>query len=407
MTLHELKRSGLAERPARARIRTDQGDLIARARRVAAVAAEFAEEVDRAGRFPAEAIAAAKAEHLLGVMAPAKLGGEDADLTALAEVCYTLGRACASTAMVFAMHQVKVACVVRHGQDSDWIRNLICKLTKEQLLIASSTTEGQGGGNVRSSEAPVERAGARFSLQRDATVISYGAQADAIVTTARRAAEAAASDQVLVVLLKSDYTLEPTLSWDALGMRGTCSGGFNLVATGDDAQIVTTPYEAIHAQSMVPAAHILWSSVWAGIAAGAVERARGYLRKAMRGGGDLPPSAPYFSRATASLRALRALIVATLERYEDLAHDAGGLSAIEFQTAISLLKVDASELAVQTVMSALRVCGLSGYRNDTDVSIGRSLRDVLSSPIMINNDRILANVATATLLGEVAPSLRG
>ena len=80
---------------------------------------------------------------------------------------------------------------------------------------------------------------------------------------------------------------------------------------------------------------------------------------------------------------------------------------MEFQTAISLLKVDASELAVQTVMSAMRVGGLSSYRNDTDVSIGRHLRDVLSSPIMINNDRILGNVATATLLGEVAGALRG
>ena len=47
-------------------------------------------------------------------------------------------------------------------------------------------------------------------------------------------------------------------------------------------------------------------------------------------------------------------------------------------------------------MSAMRACGLSGYRNDGDFSIGRHLRDVLSSPIMINNDRILANVATAS-----------
>ena len=61
---------------------------------------------------------------------------------------------------------------------------------------------------------------------------------------------------------------------------------------------------------------------------------------------------------------------------------------------------------MQTVMSAMRVGGLSSYRNDTDVSIGRHLRDVLSAPIMINNDRILGNVATAQLLGEVAGSLR-
>ena len=56
-------------------------------------------------------------------------------------------------------------------------------------------------------------------------------------------------------------------------------------------------------------------------------------------------------------------------------------------------------------MHAMRACGLSGYRNDTDVSIGRHLRDVLSAPIMINNDRILASMGTATLMSTVPDSL--
>ena len=49
------------------------------------------------------------------------------------------------------------------------------------------------------------------------------------------------------------------------------------------------------------------------------------------------------------------------------------LSAIDFQTAINLAEGGCtSELAVQTVMNAMRATGLAGYRNDTDVSIGRS-----------------------------------
>jgi acyl-CoA dehydrogenase len=57
-------------------------------------------------------------------------------------------------------------------------------------------------------------------------------------------------------------------------------------------------------------------------------------------------------------------------------------------------------------MHAMRSCGLSGYRNDGDFSIGRHLRDVLSAPIMMNNDRILANIATANLMSAVPVSLR-
>ena len=76
------------------------------------------------------------------------------------------------------------------------------------------------------------------------------------------------------------------------------------------------------------------------------------------------------------------------------------------QLALNFLKVEASELAAETVMLSMRACGLSGYRNDTAFSLGRHLRDILSSPIMISNDRILANVAMASLLSGAPASLR-
>jgi acyl-CoA dehydrogenase len=81
--------------------------------------------------------------------------------------------------------------------------------------------------------------------------------------------------------------------------------------------------------------------------------------------------------------------------------DPEALAALDFQTEISLTKVEASELAAATVMSAMRACGLSGYRNDGEYSIGRFLRDVLSSPIMINNERILASLGSAALMSPI------
>ena len=162
------------------------------------------------------------------------------------------------------------------------------------------------GGNVRSSEAPVEHIDGRIHLVRDASVISYGAQADAIVTTARRDADAIASDQVLVVLEKKNYSLERTGGWDTLGMRGTCSSGFNLKAVGDAAQIMPVPYETIHSQSMVPAAHLMWSGVWAGIAAGAVERgAQIYAQSGARWRSSARPS-PFHHGAGEFAQAARA-----------------------------------------------------------------------------------------------------
>jgi acyl-CoA dehydrogenase len=385
----------------------DRSSFQLRAAFVADAAAMNAEAVDREARFPQHAIDTARKERLLGTQIPIEFGGDGASISEVAEMCYTLGRACSSTAMIFAMHQTKVACLVRHGAGSAWHETLMRRVAKEQLLLASSTTEGQNGGNIRFSSAAVERGGAEISLVRDATVISYGAQADGIVTIARRADDAAGSDQVLLAITRDNYTLEPTLAWETLGMRGTCSAGFKLAFKGSEQQIFPEPYEKIHAQTMTPVAHLCWSSVWAGIAAAAVDRAQMFIRKAARGaGGQMPPGAAHFTAAKMTLTKLRAVIIANLDSYEAHEHDKHALSSLDFQSQINLLKVEASELAVEAVMSAMRACGLSGYRNDGDFSVGRHLRDVLSSPLMINNDRILTNIASASLMSAVPAGLR-
>jgi acyl-CoA dehydrogenase len=382
-------------------------DLKLCAERAATTAAAHAAAVDREARFPEEAIAAMRAERLLGILAPADLGGEGATVSDVVDVCYMLGRSCGSTAMIYAMHQIMVALLVRHASDNPWHSRLLRRLCAEQMLLASSTTDGQGGGDLRTSTAAVEPDGARITVEKSAAVMSYGAQADGIVTTARRAPDAPGSDQVLVAFTKKDYFLERRSEWDTLGMRGTCSAGFLLKAGGERDQVLPQPYQTMHARTMMPVAHLMWSAVWAGIAAATVERARLFVRNAARrAGGQLPPGAAHFTRASASLGMLRALIGANLRRFEALAPDAVELEALDFQAALNLLKVNASELAVATVMSALQACGLSGYRNDGDFSVSRHLRDVLSSSVMINNDRILTNVASASLLTETPGLLR-
>jgi acyl-CoA dehydrogenase len=407
MNIQETRFRGSAAGEVSEQFLPDLGSFLQRTAVVASIAMAEADEVDREARFPKAAFDAARQQKLLGIQIPAELGGQAASISDVTEMCYTLGRACASTAMIFAMHQTKVACLVRHGTGSRWHEMLMRRVAAEQLLLASSTTEGQNGGNIRFSTAAVEHAGTEISLVRNATVISYGAEADGIVTIARRANDAAGSDQVLLAITKDDYTLERSLEWETLGMRGTCSAGFELKFKGSAEQIFPEAYDRIHAQTMTPFAHLCWSSVWAGIAAAAVDRAQSFIRKAARGsGGQMPPAAAHFTAAKMSLTKLRAVITANLDSYVAREDDERALSSLDFQSAINLLKVEASELAVATVMSAMRACGLSGYRNDGDFSVGRHLRDVLSAPIMINNDRILANVATSSLMSGVPASLR-
>jgi acyl-CoA dehydrogenase len=385
-----------------------QNDLTARARAAADVAKANAAAVDAEARFPSEAFGEIRRQRLLGIQVPQALGGEGASIAEIADVCYILGQACSSTALIYAMHQIKMACITRHAKGNAVLERILGRIAAEQLLMASSTTEGQAGGNVRSSEAAVEHDGAQVTLERKATVISYAVEADGVVTTARRAADAAGSDQVLLVLLKADYTLERLQVWDTLGMRGTHSEGFTLRARAAAEQIMPEPYERIHAQTMVPFAHLLWGSVWAGIAAAAAGKAQAFIRHAVRGSnGQMPPGAAHFTQAVSTLRTLRGVLAANLRSYETVMSDEKAISSLEFQAMITLTKVQASELAVTTVLSSLRACGLSGYRNDTEFTIGRLLRDVLSAPLMINNDRILTNLATTSLMTPLPTSISG
>jgi acyl-CoA dehydrogenase len=367
-----------------------------------AVARRHAGAVDAQARFPREAFDELRAQRLLALLFPVEAGGEAARVSDVAQICYALGRVCSSTAMIFAMHQANVACIVQHADATAKFSAYLRRLAQGQMLVASSTTEGNNGANVRTSGAAIHTDAARISLSRDSSVLSYGADADAIVSTARRAPESIGTDQVLVLFFKDQYNLTRGATWDALGMRGTCSEGFQFEARGEAEQVLSTPYERIHRHSMMPVTHLLWAACWAGVAAGAVERAQGFVRKVSRlAKGALPPGAPVATQASLSLMTLVNMVGAALADYERRAANKSALDEIAFQTSLNLLKVGASELAITTVMHALSATGISGYRNDSEFSIGRSLRDILSSSVMINNNRILANVAAASLLGGV------
>ena len=66
-------------------------------------------------------------------------------------------------------------------------------------------------------------------------------------------------------------------------------------------------------------------------------------------------------------------------------------------TALNTLKRDLSEKCHEAVLEALLICGMAGYRNDTEFSVGRHLRDILGGQLMISNDRIAATTGSLLL----------
>jgi acyl-CoA dehydrogenase len=359
--------------------------------------APHSDEVDREARFPLEAFTALRAEKLLSAYIPVEFGGMGLDIGEIAKICEALGQYCASTAMIFAMHQIQVACIVHHALVTPFFRDYAREIAAKQHLVASATTELGIGGDTRSSNCAVKVVDNYFMLEKQAPVISYGAYAEAILVTCRRSEDAPKNDQVLVLVRQDDCTLKQLSVWDTLGFRGTCSPGFELKSIGKSEQIFPVPYGEIHSQTQHPVAHLVWSSLWLGLASDAMSRARSAVRaEARKNPGATPISATRLAEADLVLNTLRGLVQATLSEYRSLLerNDEEAFSHFAFVVRVNNLKLSASQMVIDIVMKAMIICGIQGYRNDSKLTLGRHLRDATGAALMVNNDRILGQNAT-------------
>jgi len=360
-----------------------------------------AEDVDKQARFPREAIEAFKKEKLLSAYVPVEFGGLGLNIAQIAKICEILGQYCGSSAMVYAMHKIQVACIVHHGTSSDYFKDYLKELVDQQRLIASATTEIGVGGDLRSSICAVEVTGDTFKLTKKAPVISYGVDADDIMVTCRRSEESPASDQVHVLVKKQDYNLEPISGWDTLGFRGTCSSGFILSSRGSADQILPEPFADILSQTMHPYSHIVWGALWSGIAANAVNMARGFVREQARKNPSVPPtSALRLAETDSVLQTMRNNIKAAIIEYGQLLKDGNPDSFNNFGFSIRTnnLKISCSQLIVDIVGRSMLICGISSYRNDSKFSLSRQLRDAYGAALMVNNDRIMNHNATMLMV---------
>ena len=359
------------------------------------VAGVHADSVDHEGRFPGEAVDALRHAGALSAFIPTRLGGGGVSLEAVAQGCFALGQHCAATAMVFAMHNIQLAFLDRHSGGSVWFEEYLRRVSAQQRLIASVTSEVATGGDMGRSVAPFSRrADGRFALAKDAQTISYGLEADDYLTTLRRSETAPETDQIFVLHHREDTSITQTGTWNTLGMRGTMSPGFRIEAHADAAQALADPVSTVVIETM-PITFVLWSHVWLGIATAAFERAHRFVRAAARRRpGEPLPAAEALARLSAELSVFRSSASGGLADF--LAADREALHLPASMLRFNNLKLTSAEQAPRICLGALTLIGMAGYRTDSPYSVGRQLRDAASAALMVSNDRIYS--ADATLL---------
>jgi acyl-CoA dehydrogenase len=153
---------------------------------------------------------------------------------------------------------------------------------------------------------------------------------------------------------------------------------------------------------MVPYSHILWASLWWGIAADAVARAAGVVRSdARKKPGTVPPNATRLADVSTHLQALRHNWLSLATEFDEIDARPNGkeeLLTIGWALKMNNLKINASEAAPQIVHKVLQIIGVMGYKNDSKQSVGRHYRDSLSGALMISNERIASKSASMLLV---------
>jgi acyl-CoA dehydrogenase len=347
-----------------------------------------AAKADKAAAFPESAIAALKEAGLMSAAIPAEYGGHGFDAAQLSELAMRLGTLCGSTAMIWAMHQIQVACLESSAKQQPRLADYLNRAASHHYLIASVTSEDGIGGNLRASKAAVEPVPGGIRIVKRAPTISYAEAADAFLITARRSPTAPPGDQVLVLAEAHQAKLQPTGGWDTLGMRGTCSGPHALTATVPSGQVLEDPFGEIASRCMVPLSHILWSSVWSGIAEDALRRSVNFVRANLRNSASAP------NPRLGWMHACSQMIKDSIRQFAgDYAADPGARGTTVRANA---LKMQVSVESVRICEMALEVCGMAGYSEVGEFSVSRHLRDLYSARLMISNDRL--NVVNSELL---------
>ncbi|MCA1441947.1 acyl-CoA/acyl-ACP dehydrogenase [Ensifer sp. IC4062] len=369
-------------------------DSLAKVREVAGL---YAEEVDRDARFPDEAVEALRAEGLLVPQAAER----DFSIADIVEICTELGQACASTAAIYAMHQVMLACTERLLPEPVWKKTLSTSAWRKQPLLASSTTDS-GSGDLRSSKNAIVHENGLFSLEKWASVISYGEQADAILVTARVNEHAAASEQELVFVPSDRCTLERRGTWSGMGLRGTCSHNFMLRAHLPDQSAIKASFGPISSEVMVPRSHLYWSAVWFGIALDAAKKTRDHLKaKARKDAQGTASAYRRYGSLIASMQSVWAEIIAVTDYLERLPTPPAFKELTRMTILVNNLKTTVSTKCVEIIDECIACSGMAGYVTGNPTNLERHLRDIQSSRIMVSNDRIDDN--SSVLLQAISP----
>lgn len=360
------------------------------------VVAAHAAAVDREARWPSESIEALAASGLLGLTVGPEAGGHGQGMFGLATVTEELGRACASTALVFGMHCVaaKVIDVASSAEQRD---RYLEPIAAGAHITSLALSEPGTGVHFYLPRATFRRDGDTYVVNGQKAFVTSGGHADSyVLSVVDEEADLDPGTFSCLVLDEGTPGMSWQEPWDGLGMRGNSSRAMALDhATVPAANLLGAEGEQTRYlfDVITPYFVVAMAGTYLGVARAALEHTIEHLRKrTYTHTGEAAGASDVVANRLGGLWS-------TVERTRQLLHHAARLGDAgdpRARTALFASKAEVADAAVHVANEAMTLEGGRAYA--ANGVLARALRDARASHVMTPSTDLLRTWLGRSLL---------
>ncbi len=360
--------------------------------------AAHAADVDRAARFPNEAIDALRSAGLMGLGVPETYEGPGGGPADVVHVVEQVAASCSSTGMIHTMHLVATQTIAAGTSDDDVKAEALRAIARGEHLstLAYSERGSRSDFWAQVSRARPDDRGVRIDAEK--SWVTAASTADSYVTATGWAGSDDPVDTELYLLDARSDGIEVVAPFDGLGMRGNDSSPVRLID-------VYVPVEqrlgdAGSGFELMMGATLPWfvlgsAACCVGLAGAALDVATEHVTKARFAHmgttlADLPTTRARLAEARIRHAQTRAYLYVVAEQV--------GAGAPEAQLGVLSLKAAAAETAIAVTDATMRVSGGAAYSRH--LPLERLFRDARAASVMAPTTDVLLDLLGKAITGQ-------
>ena len=328
-----------------------------------------AQELDETMEFPRDAIQKMAQLGFMGISIPKEYGGAGLDTISYTLIIEELAKACASTAIIVAVHNSVCAYPIHLLGTEKQKQNYLIPLAQGKKLGAFALTEPNAGSDPASMETTAELKGKHYILNGTKIFITSGSSADIVIVMASTDRAKRSRGITSFIVEKGTKGFYVGTKENKLGIRGsdTCELIFENCAVPAENVLGTPGDGLVSALTTLDTGRIGVGAQALGVAQGAMEESIKYSMDRKQ-----------FGRPIADFQAIQWMIadMATeIAAARFLVQRAAWLKdqGKPFTLESSMAKLYASEVAMRAATKAIQIHG--GYGCMKDYKVERYFRD--------------------------------